>query len=318
MSVCFQFKDLALRYNQCPGDNMAQENTQRWLALSFRNIIQHAKLLNSCRNYKLSNASATDTFKCCISTTLECRSCLPEAKLNVCEVCQHWSNAQRYMPSVCSFQKSSDVIKRGFASASFFPSTFCQNSISSYDVSSHTSVCCKRCNKSISSSDFLTVSSSAGFTKYRAANGRRLTDRYVIENLENLPRKLCSRLTFQKSQDAFPSAIIPDFASSALPPEFTGRGCQANRTLNFILLDSQNHWMFAKSLGLDVSQAHLSPVIIAFDKEVWTLSLSLLLYSVFISLHVVFSPFPFICMTMLLLLFVFLSLCPARAYELIS
>lgn len=265
-SVCFQFKDLALRYNQCPGDNMAQDTTRRWLAVSIWNVIQHAQALNSCRSYKISNISATDAFKCCISTTHECRNCLPEAKLNVCEICQHWSSAQHYRPSVCSFKKSNSA-RHGFASVSFFPSNSCQNSISSYDVSSHTSVCCKRCNRNISSSDFLTAS-SASSTHYQASDGRRLTDRYVIESLENLPRKLCNRLAFQKSQEAFPSAIIPDFGSSALPPEFTGRGCQANRTLSFISLDSQNHWMFAKSLGLDVSQAHLSPVIVLFDKEV--------------------------------------------------
>lgn len=243
---------------------MAADFSRRWLTRSIYNIIKHAKILNFCKEYKKGRLFHTDTFRCCISTCHNCSHCLRESKLNVCEICQFRSGPQR--SSVCSFEKSNVV--DNYSVQPPLPSNSCQNSIASYDVSSYTSVCCKWCNKNVSYTEFLTPPFSSTIIPSWGSEGRRPTDRYVIESLENLPRKLCGRLTFQKSQQAYPSAIIPDFASTSLPWEFTGHGCRVNQTLSFFTLDSQNHWMIAKSLGLDVSQAHLSPVVVGFDKEV--------------------------------------------------
>lgn len=251
-----------------------QDYVHRWTQVSVRNVIQHARTLNSCRDKRRKLVSTSDVFKCCISTTSECQECLPEKKLNMCEICHLRSGAQRDDPSLCVFsdsQSSVYTVNKSYESIFIFPANSCRNSINSYDVSSRTSVCCKCCQKNISFTDFLQPPFTTGSVHHPTSRGegtrRRPSDRYVTDSLERLPRQLCSRLTFQKSLDAFPSAIIPDFASSSLPSDFTGRGCESNRTLSFIILDSQTHWMFAESLGLDVSQAHLSPVVVAFDKE---------------------------------------------------
>jgi hypothetical protein len=179
--------------------------------------------------------------------------------------------------SACSFSHREDVFSLAQA-VEFLPSSACRSTINNYDVAMQTSVCCKCCQQSVSFTDFLLPPFMPG-SLHSAAHGsrkpssekdgqRRPTDRYVTESLERLPRQLCNRLTFQKSQESFPSAIISDFASSLLPAEFTGDGCRQNRSLSFLTLDSQSHWMFAESLGLNASDAYLYPLVVAVDKEV--------------------------------------------------
>ncbi|KAL8569613.1 hypothetical protein ACOMHN_057180 [Nucella lapillus] len=263
------FKDLALRYYQCQGNQLAQETTHRWTSLSLRNILQHIQSLHACQQHREGKPRSSHTYKCCISTATKCANCLPEARFNICEICQHWSGTQGARPSVCSFKAGHN---RDYdLSATHLPVNSCLNSIASYDTSSHRSMCCKWCHKNISYSEFLTapfyVSSQTAQQQQSSKSQRRPTDRYVLDSLEKLPRKLCDRLSFQQSQSVFPSAVISDVWRSNVPDDFTGKGCQVNHTLTFISMDSQNHWMFAERLGLNVSEAHVSPVIVAFDKE---------------------------------------------------
>ncbi|KAK7489104.1 hypothetical protein BaRGS_00019618 [Batillaria attramentaria] len=261
-----RFKDLALRYHQCPDDKNSEDVSRRWLALSLRNFLDHAKLLNDCRNYKKGGVRHLPSFRCCVSTITEHLGCLPKPTLNVCEVCHHKPNIEQHSPFACDFRTSgSSKNDRVFG---FFlpPPDACLNAVDNYSGMSHTSVCCKKCDKNFTDSDSFTFSFTG--SSYRTSGqGRRATDRYVLDSLENLPRKLCDRISFQKSLEAFPSSVIPDFHSSSYANDFIGYGCRSNHSLNFITLDSHNHWMFAESLGLDVSLAHHTPVIVAFDKE---------------------------------------------------
>ncbi|XP_076458267.1 thioredoxin domain-containing protein 11-like [Babylonia areolata] len=281
------FKELALRYHQCSGDHAGQATVFRWWSLSLRHTLGHVNALQTCQQHQAgtptrTHTTHTHTRKCCISTATECGSCLPEARFNICEICQHHSGAQRGGLSVCSFQPGESW--RWFDSGPFsssssssssqqqqhLPANSCLNSISSYDVSSHTSVCCKWCHKNISYSEFLTAPFYTPFREAQQASAggqRRPTDRYVLDSLERLPRRLCERLAFQKSQGVFPSTVVTDVGRSKLPEEFTGHGCRANRSLTFLSVDAQSHWMFAQRLGLNVSQAGLAPVIVLFDKE---------------------------------------------------
>ena len=263
---CFaQFKELSLRFHQCPRDELAWETTRRWGRLSLHNIFHHANLINQCRDSERWSTVLSDTFKCCISATLPCTDCQPGTRLNICEICQHMPNAQPFSASVCSFDMNDTLV---LTTAANLPSDSCRCSLASYDVSSYMSVCCTQCNKTISYSDVFSDHPFTSFTPKKMCEGRRPTDRYILDSLEKLPGKLCDKMAFQKSQGVFPRAIIQDVGRSDMPAGFTGKGCQENSTLRFIALDSQNHWMFAQRLGLDVSQAHVSPVVVVFDREV--------------------------------------------------
>lgn len=263
-SFFLQFKHLALSYNQCSGDSQASDASKRWLTLSVRNMIQHAKTLNTCRNLSKEITLPVSIFKCCMSTKAEIVQKFPDIFFNVCEICKFTPSSEQYIPDTCAFSKSAIEKANQTVVVVPLPSNMCFNSIDTYDTYYHTSICCRHCSKNVSLSDLSSVPSS----QFASSQGRRLTDRYVLEALEKLPRKLCDQMTFQKQQETFPTSVIQDFSSSTLPEEFLGLGCRSNRSLNFISLDSHNHWVFAESLGLDVSQAHVNPVVVAFDKEV--------------------------------------------------
>ncbi|XP_025095918.1 thioredoxin domain-containing protein 11-like isoform X3 [Pomacea canaliculata] len=253
------FKHLALLYNQCPGDQQAEKISNRWLSLSIQNMIHQAKSLNDCHDLQKRNIlSSLSSFKCCYSTAEDNLERLQDTKLNVCEICQYKPGSHRHSLSACGFTKV-----RNNTGSLPLPQNSCLISIDNYDTSMYTSTCCKNCIKVAHVKDYW----SQSMTGQETLKHRRLSDRYVLNGLENLPRRPCDRIHFQKNQEAFPTTVIADFATTRHLANFTGSGCLNNRTLNFLSLDWHSHWMFAESLGLDLLHTHTTPVVVAFDKE---------------------------------------------------
>ena len=111
------------------------------------------------------------------------------------------------------------------------------------------------------------------------STGRRITDRYVRDHLEDIPRRLCDRLSLERMQRIAPSSpsslkLDPSLGVSSTQVEglFPSLGCSSASPLNFYSIDQHNHWMFSDVLGVPSG-----PALVLVDKEVmWHTSFSLL------------------------------------------
>ena len=104
---------------------------------------------------------------------------------------------------------------------------------------------------------------------WKESTERRMTDRYVRDHLEEIPRRLCDRLSLERMQRVAPSSpsslkLDPSLGVSVQDGNgFPSLGCRTASPLHFYSIDQHNHWMFSDMLGVPSA-----PALVLVDKEV--------------------------------------------------
>ncbi|XP_067672608.1 thioredoxin domain-containing protein 11-like isoform X1 [Haliotis asinina] len=248
-------KDLALQYHNCEEIHNLEDAISHWRSQVRSAQVQYHQVVEFCANYRKQRNVGLYDFKCCVSLASNTIAETPTRAQNICEYCIH-------RPTQMGPGCSSIDIDPQVEEWTMVQTNFCRNSIDNYNVNEYHSLCCQWCHDDTASvvpiSDFLPMSFRSG--------KRRVTDRYVWQEIEDKPKRLCKKLTLQKLQGHVPYENSYNFEES-LPENFTGLGCRSNRTVNFYAMDAVRHSVFAERLGVDVSTLPQNPAVVIFDKE---------------------------------------------------
>lgn len=84
----------------------------------------------------------------------------------------------------------------------------------------------------------------------------QLKDDFILTMIQNNDKKLCHRLRYATNYSELNFPSFPSLDNSSMLINFTGLGCQTNRTLTFVAMDTVLYHSFAENLGIDVSKNH--------------------------------------------------------------
>ncbi|KAK6170535.1 hypothetical protein SNE40_018909 [Patella caerulea] len=246
-------KNIALHFtSDCVNDTSFSSNTiiNSYQLYSLNTLQKYNDIVSVCNQLKKQSLSKVYSAKCCVTLANQSSS------KNVCEVCHHKQSFSPILPSSsnCAIDVKLHTSILPTKTLQDIDAKICHNSRQNYNTNEHSSFCCETCAE-----NKMTIESEA-FNK----NGRRRTDRYVYQNLELLPLRLCKRLTLQKLQGLYTVPDLPDFD---IPSNFTNLGCKQNRSLGFYAIDSMHHSLFAKRLGVDMERLAVLPTAVIIDRE---------------------------------------------------
>ena len=260
---------MALRYQQCGNKTASHDYKRHWVASSARLLSLHAGVLRSCSGLRFECSLLRFVRCCCVSTVERCpgRGQTPSRpRVKYCEICHYCSEFQRHDSHLCDFAR--DFSNTSPPARVPLPADSCLCIPPYWYTSPYGSVCCKSCEDFVSHVYLLPFLLLPFAGASSAAVDHLSTDRYILESVMGLSQRLCQKFIFQKQQNALPSTNVQHFDVDTVPSGFNGLGCHSNRSLSFVMLDAENHWMFAESLGLNASLAYTSPIVMVYDSQV--------------------------------------------------
>ncbi|XP_054718361.1 thioredoxin domain-containing protein 11-like [Uloborus diversus] len=259
------FKEVALDYNNCKDHQLIKSLIHR-LVLR-RHVLQEelTKIIEKCHRNDSEHSSdicrrrpdlcdltccRTTNFKLKLTQTCLCRMCLhhfienlEQMKLSECENTLELILKSFNVKELTNFRNCSDVEVS-------FPVKF--GSYRQLSIHCGTELPSKAINKGLSEKEI-----------------SELKDDMILAMIQNNEKRLCHRLRYALNYSELNFPSFPTSDNNTWQNNFSGLGCQTNRTLTFIAMDVILYHSFAENLGIDVSNNHhqTTAVIIETTQE---------------------------------------------------
>ncbi|RUS77119.1 hypothetical protein EGW08_015106 [Elysia chlorotica] len=282
-------KDLALLYNHCKLHPLVEMSRQTLVELAHSAIHRYQWLSRSCQALRAGQRAETSQRQivaCCMSTVVPGTN----ASDRVCSVCCQnlGENSCGQIPQVLSWvwdytnstsSSRNHTTSTNSSSRRGPPPLDCRNMQLNYSEAGRLSICCRHNSTHVEGASKQHAyhglfdhgaQREQGHENFawRKSSNRRMTDRYVRDHLEEIPRRLCDRLSLERMQKVAPSSpsslrLDPSLGVSARAGNaFVSLGCSSARPLNFYSIDQHKHWMFSDFLGVKSV-----PAVVLVDKE---------------------------------------------------
>ena len=257
-----QVKEAATRYNNCDSDMRMDTIVRTSVKDRYRSADSYKQLQLFCAEYVAKKWSYFYDRRCCVSMTPNMWSGSYNSNLpqKICEYCIHKYGLSAIHKKDCTLHLENEV----FYNQVWSLDNSCIDSVQYYNTNEHRTLCCKQCHFNVPPTNLFD-------SHVEVPCKRRSTDPFVVTSMESRPLRLCKRLSLQKHQNIPPVTDIDNLHEEDIyPANFTGLKCRTNRSVNFYLMDSLHHGLFAEQLGINLQSSSLIPSVILFDKQVGT------------------------------------------------